>query len=141
MDPIHSGVSTNGLDSATREHIMAQLQRELDAEVISQNKQARLQRDMDMREVSGMAQTLRDAIATLKSKTASATAAFQAEVNNSNVNIDKVTSLTSELKAANQEVEQMLGQSGSNFTPATSAEPISTLGPPDINGVQINRAK
>ena len=91
-----------------------------------------------MQEISDMATAMRASIASLKVKAKTATDAFQAEVNNSHTNIDKVTSMTQELKTANQEVEQMLGQSGSNFTPAGS---VDTLGPPDINGVRVNKVK
>lgn len=94
-----------------------------------------------MRELSNMASTMREAMAALKLKIANSTQSFQTELGHSQVNIDKVDAVTGELKAANQEVEQMLGQSGSNFTPASSAEPTSTLGPPDSNGVQVNRLK
>lgn len=89
-----------------------------------------------MREISNIALVMRENIASLKAKAQAATDAFQAEVSNSLASIDKVHSMTQELKAANKEVEQMLGQSGSNFTPAGSG---STLGPPDINGVQVNK--
>src|ERR1700692_4015915 len=91
-----------------------------------------------MQEISDMATAIRARIPTLKVKAKTTTDDFQAEVNNSHTNIDKVTSMTQELKTANQEVEQMLGQSGRNFTPAGS---VDTLGPPDINGVRVNKVK
>jgi hypothetical protein len=92
--------------------------------------------DKSMKEISTIAQVMRDSLVTLKAKAKAATDAFQAEVGNSNANIDKVTSMTQELKTANKELEQMLGQSGSNFTPA-GLEPTSNT-PVDINGVWIN---
>lgn len=122
------------LDAATREHIIAQVERELDAEVSTQN--ASLQGDNDMREISSLAQTMREAIASLKASAAAATQDFKSEVSNSNTNISKIKSLTKDLKDANKDVEQMLGESGSNFTPVGSE---STLGKPDINGVQVNK--
>jgi hypothetical protein len=124
----------DNLSAATREHIISQVQRELDAEVATQNR-ASTGDDPNMREINSMATVLRDAIAALKQQTLDATASFQAEVNNSKANLSKVTSMTGELKAANQEVEQMLGQSGSNFTPSSE----STSTPADINGVTVNK--
>lgn len=128
-------IRAGGLCAATREHVIAQVQRELDAEVSAQNRSATASsREFTMRELSNMATTMREAVAALKQKVAASTAAFQAEVGHSTVNVGKVDAMTSELKAANKEVEQMLGQSGSNFTPDGS-----NLGPADINGVQVNK--
>lgn len=122
------------LDASTSEHIIAQIQRVLDAEVAAQNRTS-TPGNNQMREISSMASVMRDAIVSLRQKTLEATTTFKAEVNNSHVNIDKVRSLTGELKAANLEVEEMLGESGSNFTPTgsdTSKRPV------DSNGVWVN---
>ncbi len=133
------------ISPALTEHILSQIQRELDAEVTAQNRQAHSQASsatpgwtFNMRELSNMASTMREAMAALKQKIAASTQSFETEVGHSHINVDKVDAVTSELKAANKEVEQMLGESGSNFTPAGSEQ---GLGPPDINGVQINRVK
>lgn len=130
-------MGTDKFDAATREHILSQIQRELDAEVLTQNSQEAFSGDYDMREIKGLAQTMREAVASLKAKAASSAAEFQAEVAHSNVNFDKIGSVTQELKDANKEIEQMLGESGSNFSQST----VDTLGKADSNGVRVNQVK
>ena len=126
------GIRVGDFSAATAEHIISQIQRELDAEVANQN---RSERNNHMRAVKSMAQTLRDAITGLKQATLDAQNEFQTEVSNGMVNVSKVKSMTQDLRDANKEVEQMLGQSGSNFTPDGSG----ITSKPDSNGVIVNK--
>lgn len=83
-----------------------------------------------MREVKDLASGVRDAVANVKKMTLEAKAALDAEIARSNVNTDKIKSLTKELKDANTEVEAALGETGSNF-------PQSEERKTDLNGVTL----
>lgn len=74
-------------------------------------------KEHNMREIQNLAQVMRDTISDLKKQATDAASGFQTEVGHTKDNIAKVQSLTQELQDANKEVEQVLGQSGSNFTP------------------------
>lgn len=87
-----------------------------------------------MREVRSLADTLRTTVLALKAKTNKSIEGFQSEVQRAHDNNGKVDSLTKELKLANQEVEAVLGDTGSNFP--TSEEGQLYLG--DGNGVGTN---
>lgn len=114
-------------------------------------------RGIEMREVRSVAEVMRDKIARLKAQTTTALGAFNDEVQRADENLKKVDALTSELKDANRDVEQMLRESGSNFptsdlpaqspveVPQPQLQQASLLsnqlayGLPDKNGVILNR--
>lgn len=99
-----------------------------------------------MREVRNVAQVIRETVKTLRAQAAVGAQAFQDEVAKTKVNMEKLGSLTKELKAANLEVETALGESGSNFpleveTTSSMQETSSKAGNPmpiDQNGVRPN---
>jgi hypothetical protein len=70
-----------------------------------------------MKEMRNIASSLRESLAALKASANQAVGEFQTEVVNGQANINKVKAVTIELKSANKEVEQILGQGDSNFPP------------------------
>lgn len=116
-------------------YILNQIEMALRQEVSYQNTFASEGSEEIMREVRNVASTMREAIAALKQRAGLAVANFESEVNNAHSNLDNVDSVTHELKEANKEVESMLGESGSNFTPVG---PDGTSRPVDENGVWVN---
>jgi hypothetical protein len=93
-----------------------------------------------MREVKNLALGMREAIANIKKLSADAKSGLDSEVSRALVNADKVRSFTRELSDANQEVEQFLGDTGSNFPPSDgSTPPQSGAISADINGVTVNK--
>ena len=85
-----------------------------------------------MREVKGLANTMRGLIAELKQGHAAAMGRFNQEAAISKVNLEKVNAVTEELAEANREVEAMLGDTGSNF-------PEQEKSQFDQNGVKVNK--
>jgi membrane protein involved in colicin uptake len=110
------------------------LSRDLEAWVCQENQ---LVWENEMREIKELAVGLKESLAALKSASAGAKASLLSEMNRAKVNAEKVQSLAVELKEANAEVEDFLGETGSNFP---SSGDSSTPPPkPDINGVTINQ--
>lgn len=92
-----------------------------------------------MREVKNLASGMREAIANIKKLSTDAKAGLDNEVSRALVNADKVRTFTSELRDANLEVEQFLGDTGSNFPPSDgSTPPQSGAIKADVNGVIVN---
>lgn len=91
-----------------------------------------------MREVHDLAAGMKEAIAGIKKAAADAKSSLAVEISRAHVNAGKVQTMTSDLKSANLEVEEFLGESGSNFPPP--GEELNTPPPltADINGVTIN---
>lgn len=92
----------------------------------------------EMREIKELAVGLKESLAALKSASAGAKASLVSEMERAKVNAQKVQSLALELKDANTEVEDFLGDTGSNFP---SSEGSSTPPPvlkTDTNGVTLN---
>jgi hypothetical protein len=125
--------------------ILNQLNWELESEVNWQNHQlisskAVLAKEKGMREMHDLAAGMKDAIAKLKQTAINAKIGLDSEITRANVNADKVNSLTADLSSANKEVEDFLGESGSNFPPsaASATPPVTTPLKPDINGVTLN---
>lgn len=101
----------------------------------------RLAWENEMREIKELSVGLRESLAALKSASAGAKASLVSEMERAKVNAQKVQSLAVELKEANKEVEEFLGETGSNFS---SSEDSSTPAPPsqpraDMNGVTMNK--
>ena len=86
-----------------------------------------------MREIKGLADTVKATVAQLRANAAQATNNFQNEVNHTNANIGKLNSLTAEMANANKDVEAILADAGSNFAPLEQKA--------DSNGVTVNKAK
>jgi hypothetical protein len=125
--------------------ILLQIGWELSAEVEYQNRlissKAAIVKESDMREVRDFGSGIKGMLQGLKADMAKASDAFQSEVQNAKVNTEKVVSLAADLKSANQEVEDFLGEAvNSNFPPAGdgSATPAASLAKADINGVSKN---
>lgn len=87
------------------------------------------QKGVHMKEVKDMASVMRTSIAKLKQSFTDAKNELTTEVSNSQSNLGKIQSLTTELKQANKEVELELGV-GSNFPTSFEDGPK-----PDLNGV------
>lgn len=131
------------MDAALRCLLLQNLQWELDIHVQRQNRldrKASFRRYIEgigeMREVAGLTAALKSTVQKLRTAHLQATQQFEAEVARSTGNLAKVGSFTSELAAANTEMEAVLADTGSNFPP--SSQP-STASPPDINGVTLNK--
>lgn len=90
-----------------------------------------------MREVHDLASGMKDAIAKIKQAASDAKSGLHAEIGRAQVNASKVVAMTTDLKAANLEVESFLGESGSNFPPDGPDSSTPTLGLADHNGVRI----
>ena len=112
--------------------ILTQVNWELECEL-------RLVRESTMREVHDLAAGMKDAIAGIKKLAVDAKAGLSSEVSRAQSNASKVRALTADLKAANLEVEDFLGETGSNFPPSGGDSPTPpSTGTPDINGVVLN---
>ncbi len=130
------------MDAASQCLLLQQLQWQLDIHVQKQNGHDRsisflryIEREVTMREISGLASAIRNTVATMRKAHADALDNLNREVTASKVNLDKVNAFTEELKAANLEMEASLGDTGSNF-------PTSVILPeqsPDLNGVTLNK--
>jgi hypothetical protein len=102
-----------------------------------------------MREVRGLADTIRERVKALKAEAVMVTQEFNSEHDATIASIAKVKSITTELRAARQEVDAQLGDAGSNFPTqeeTRSSEPkIPSVGTatnwsrPDSNGVSVNK--
>ncbi len=93
-----------------------------------------------MREVKELAAGMKEVMASLRKESANAKAHFMSEVERAKVNAQKVKSVANELSEANREVEDFLGETGSNFS--SSEESVTQPPPlvkPDINGVIKNQ--
>ncbi len=92
-----------------------------------------------MREVHDLATGMKDAIASLKKIHVDAKNALTTEIGRSKVNAQKVMSMATDLKAANLEVEDFLGDTKSNFTSSEDVNTHPTTGAKaDVNGVTLN---
>lgn len=90
----------------------------------------------EMREIKELAVGLKESLAALKSASAGAKSSLVSEMQRATVNAQKVQSLAIELKDANKEVEDFLGETGSNFSSSeTSSTPAVKS---DVNGVTVN---
>lgn len=93
-----------------------------------------------MREVKELAAGMKEVLAGLRKDSANAKGQFMAEATRAKVNAAKVRSLAVELSEANKEVEEFLGESGSNFPLSEASEASPTPLPhADVNGVTINQ--
>jgi len=92
-----------------------------------------------MREVKELAAGMKDVLASLRKGSADAKAHFMSEAARAQVNASKVKSLALELSEANAEVEDFLGDSGSNFSSSETSDTQPQTGTADINGVTINK--
>lgn len=94
-----------------------------------------------MREVKELAAGMKEVLAGLRKDSANAKGQFMAEAERAKINANKVRSLAVELSEANKEVEEFLGETGSNFPPTEASEASPTpLPKADINGVTITEA-
>ena len=100
-----------------------------------------------MREVRDLAAGMKDAIASIRKSAADAKGSLAVEISRAQVNASKVSSFADELKEANLEVEEFLGETGSNFpsseasiTPAPAGRKMMehTQSRTDLNGVTLN---
>lgn len=91
-----------------------------------------------MREVKELAAGMKDVLASLRKSSADAKSAFMSEVERAKVNADKVKSVAKELSDANKEVEDFLGDTGSNFPPSEGSNTQPPALKADANGVTKN---
>jgi len=92
-----------------------------------------------MREIKGLANTLRGTIQQLRTAHANATGQFEKAVKDSQNNLEKVKSFTTEMNEANKEVEALLSDVGSNFEPQSELPGLTIREKPDLNGVTTNK--
>lgn len=94
-----------------------------------------------MREVKNLAAGMKDAVASLRKLSADAKSNLDVEISRANVNAGKVNSLAKELKEANLEIEEFLGETGSNFPSSeeSDTQPPDAAGHADKNGVTLNK--
>lgn len=88
-----------------------------------------------MIEIKSAATSITNMIASLKSQIEAAQTQFNTEGTRAVGNIEKMNSVTTELRDANTMMEQALGTTGSNFPPSGSG---STPPVTDSNGVTLN---
>lgn len=116
--------------------VLSQLERALDAEVYRINRSRSAYplwtEGNEMREIKSFADAIRQNAAQLRQNLAQATNQFTAEAQSTNANVEKLNSITGEMKAANKEVDALLADFGSNFPEAPVA---------DKNGVTVNKGK
>jgi hypothetical protein len=121
--------------------ILSQLERTLAAEVQWENLSIfynSVQEDK-MKEVHDLASGMKEAIASVKKISADAKSSLAVEISRAHTNASKVKSLATDLKSANLEVEDFLGETGSNFPSSEESTTPRVVGPkPDINGVILN---
>ena len=90
--------------------------------------------DNEMREMKAITSSLKSLLAGLKQQADAAAQGAADEGKRALSNIDKVNSFTRDLKQSNVEIEQVLGDIGSNFPPSEEDLPKT-----DANGVTLNR--
>src|ERR1700688_3151627 len=97
--------------------ILCELEWRLEAEVRWQNQLicVATTAEGEMREVKDAANSLKDLMESLKRKTAEAKAAFGEQAARSIENAEKLKSAAVDLREANQTMEGLLGETGSNF--------------------------
>ena len=118
--------------------VLKQLERILETEVIYINRLIYLQEDQ-MKEVHDLATGMKELIASIKRDSANAKGALVTEAMRAKDNAAKVHSIAADLKEANKEVEEFLGETGSNFPPAGETLNTPAVKPKtDINGVTLN---
>lgn len=122
--------------------LLQQLQWQLDIHVQKQNRHDRsvsflrfIEREVSMREISGLASAIRDTVSTMRRAHSDALERLSSEVMASKANLAKVNSFTDELQAANREMEASLGDTNSNFPTSAPSQASST----DLNGVTLNK--
>lgn len=94
-----------------------------------------------MQEVKDLAAGMRGLMANLRKLNVDAKNRLTSEVSRAQVNAQKAMSLATELSDANKEVEDFLGESGSNFPPSEDLATPLVDGPvskPLLNGVMLN---
>lgn len=135
-----SGIG-NHLDPVSKLLIQYGVKRELNDE-INRLIFFSLLGQMNMREVKNLASGMKDAIAKIKQLNTDAQSGLQSEMNRAAVNAEKVKAFTKELSDANKEVEDFLGDTGSNF-PTSDQNTQAPIGHPvaDRNGVILNTEK
>jgi len=148
-------VSGNRLtqDLSLQSLILSQLERQLDAGVslLNQGYSLILAESVEdnMQEVKDLAAGMRGLMANLRKLNVDAKNRLTSEVTRAEVNAQKAMSLASELSDANKEVEDFLGESGSNFPPSEASDTQPQVGEKrkieepqirkgDINGVVLN---
>jgi hypothetical protein len=94
-----------------------------------------------MREVKDLAAGMKDLLAGLRKANVDAKGALMSEVTRAQGNAKKVQSVAADLREANKEVEEFLGETGSNFPPSEDSKTPQQDGhnKADINGVTVNR--
>lgn len=90
-----------------------------------------------MREVHDLAQGMKEAIAKIKKDAADAKSSLATEISRAHANAGKVQTMVTDLKSANLEVEDFLGESGSNFPPP-GQELNTHPAPTNQSGVTLN---
>jgi|SRR5712671_414176 len=132
------------LDLSLQSLILSQLERQLDVSVnlLNQGYSLILAESVEdnMQEVKDLAAGMRGLMAGLRKLNVDAKNRLTSEVTRAQVNAQKAMSLATELSDANREVEDFLGESGSNFPPSEDSDtpPAVTLLKPDINGVSLH---
>lgn len=102
-----------------------------------------------MQEVRDLAAGMRGLMAGLRKLNVDAKNKLTSEVERAHVNAQKAMSLAGELSDANKEVEEFLGESGSNFPPSEVSDTPPVAGPKEAphyprtlsNGVTVNEGK
>ncbi len=92
-----------------------------------------------MREVRELAAGMKEVMASLRKESANAKSHFMSEVERAKVNASKVRAVANELSEANKEVEDFLGETGSNFSTSEGSDiPAPPSAKADANGVIKN---
>jgi hypothetical protein len=115
--------------------ILNDIEWRLEAEVNWQNQLLR-SKESHMREVKQLTGNLRDMMANIKKSALQAQSEFQSEGQRALDNAEKVHAVATELKDANKELEQLLGETGSNFSPTEGSSHTSEH---LINGVTLHK--
>lgn len=109
-------------DPSLQSLVLCQLERHLDAGVSLLNQGYPLipieSVEDNMQEVKDLAAGMRELMADLRKVNVDAKDKLTSEVKRAHVNAEKAMSLATELSDANKEVEDFLGESGSNFPPS-----------------------
>ena len=90
-----------------------------------------------MREVKNIANTLQDAVKSLRQRAQTTTEAFNREMAAAHEGINKLEAVTGELREANQQVQAALSDVGSNFPPPEEHHIEAPKA--DLNGVTLNK--
>jgi len=140
-------------DLPLQSHILSQLGRQLDADVRLLNQGHSLlpaeSVEDNMQEVRDLAAGMRGLMADLRKLNVDAKNKLTSEVERAHVNAQKAMSLAGELSDANKEVEEFLGESGSNFPPSEVSDTPPVAGSKEAphyprtlsNGVTVNEGK